>query len=115
MTLSITKYYYKNSTLSWKDHILNISKKISRAIGVMYMIRSFVNIAILKSLYYAIIYSHLVYAIQIWGSAYDSHLKKIVVIQKRALRLVAYEDYNDIPGPLAASAPIFSKLEILNT
>ena len=26
---------------------------------------------------------------------------------------MVYEDYNDMPGPLAASAPIFSKLEIL--
>ena len=26
---------------------------------------------------------------------------------------MVYEDFNDIPGPLAASAPIFAKLEIL--
>ena len=26
---------------------------------------------------------------------------------------MVYEDYNDMPGPLAASATIFSKLEIL--
>ena len=39
--------------------------------------------------------------------------KKITVLQKRALRLMVYEDFNVIPGPLAASAPIFSKLEIL--
>ena len=71
-----------DSTLSWKDHILNISKKISRAIGVMYKIRPFINIAIMKNLYYALIYSHLVYAIQVWGSACDMHLKKITVLQK---------------------------------
>ena len=76
-------------------------------------IRPFVNIAILKKLYYALIYSHLVYVIQIWGSACDTHLKKITVLQKRAQRLMVYEDFNVIPGPLAASAPIFSKLEIL--
>ena len=40
-----------DSTLSWKDHILNLTKKLSRAIGVMYKIRSFVNRAILKNLY----------------------------------------------------------------
>ena len=45
--------------------------------------------------------------------ACDSHLKKIIVLQKRALRPMVYEDYNDMMGPLAASAPIFSKLEIL--
>ena len=60
-----------------------------------------------------LIYSHLVYVIQIWGSAYDSHLKKIIVLQKRSLRLIVYDDYNDMPCPLAAFTPIFSKLEIL--
>ena len=39
-----------DSALSWKDHILNLTKKLSRAIGVMYKIRSFVNRAILKNL-----------------------------------------------------------------
>ena len=102
-----------DSTLSWKDHILNISKKISRAIGVMYKIRPFINIAIMKNLYYALIYSHLVYAIQVWGSACDTHLKKITVLQKRAVRLMAYEDFSDVTGSLASSAPIFAKLEIL--
>ena len=102
-----------DSTLSWNDHILNISKKISRDIGVMFKIIPFVNTAILKNLYYALIYSHLVYAIQIWGSACDTHLMRIMVLQKRALGLMVYEDFNDIPSPLTASAPIFAKLEIL--
>ena len=53
------------------------------------------------------------YAIQIWGSACDTHLMRLLVLQKRALRFMVYEDFNDIPGPLAASTPIFAKLEIL--
>ena len=32
-----------DSTLSWKNHILNISKKISRAIGIMYKLRPFLK------------------------------------------------------------------------
>ena len=31
-----------DSTLSWKDQILNISKKISRSLGIMYKLRPFV-------------------------------------------------------------------------
>ena len=79
----------------------------------MYKIRPFINIAIMKNLYYALIYSHLVYAIQVWGSACDTHLKKINVLQERAVRLMAYEDVSDVTGSLASSAPIFAKLEIL--
>ena len=79
----------------------------------MYKIRPFINIAIMKTLYYALIYSHLVYAIQVWGSACDTHLKKITVLQKRAVRLMAYGDFSDVTGSLASSATIFAKLEIL--
>ena len=40
-----------DSTLSWQFHINNIAKKISRAIGVMFRVRPFVNKSILMNLY----------------------------------------------------------------
>ena len=36
-----------DSTLSWKHHILNISKKISRAIGIMYKLRPFLPLKVM--------------------------------------------------------------------
>ena len=69
--------------LNWKHHILNVSKKISRSIGVMYRIRKYVNINILKSLYYSLIYSHIVYAIQIWGSASNTELEKFLFCRRK--------------------------------
>ena len=100
--------------LNWKHHILNVSKKISRSIGVMYRIRKYVNINILKSLYYSLIYSHIVYAIQIWGSASNTELEKILILQKKAMRMMMYKDqYPPIHGPLNPSNPIFVKLAIL--
>ena len=56
-----------DSHLNWKHHIVNISKKISRGIGVMYRIRNYVNLNVLKSIYYSLIYSNIVYAIEVWG------------------------------------------------
>ena len=50
-------------------------------------------------------YSHLVYGIQVLGSACDSHIGTIQVLQKRVVRL--------IPGPLPASSPLFVKLGLL--
>ena len=38
-----------DSSLSWKTHIDNLVKKISRAIGIMYKIRYYVNHTILKN------------------------------------------------------------------
>ena len=103
-----------DSTLSWKDHISNTSNKLSRAIGILYKLRPFVTTKIMTNIYYALIYSHLVYAIEIWGSACDTHLRKILTLQKRAVRIIDYKDqFPVIPGPLYPSAPLFVKLSLL--
>ena len=41
--------------LNWKEHIQQLSKKISRGIGVLCKIRHYVNVKILVQLYHAII------------------------------------------------------------
>ena len=55
-----------DSTLSWKQHVSNISKKISRSIGIMYKLRPFLPLNVLKNVYYSLVYSHIVYAIGIY-------------------------------------------------
>ena len=103
-----------DSTLSWKYQISNIAKKISRAIGVMYKLRSYLPLRLLKNIYYSLIYSHLIYAIEVWGSAFNNELDKLLVLQKKALRLMTFNDsYPIVPGPLIPSDPLFVKLETL--
>ena len=103
-----------DSTLSWKDHITNLSKKLSRTVGILYKLRPFVNLKIMKDIYYALFYSHLVYGIHVWGSAWDSSLNIIQVLQKRVVRLMTYNDTLPVfPGPLPAPSPLFVKLGFL--
>ena len=55
-----------------------------------------------------------IYAIEAWGSAFKTELEKILVLQKRAMRLVNFNDaYPTVHRPLISSEPIFSKLETL--
>ena len=68
----------------------------------------------MKSIYYSLIYSHIVYAIQVWGSANDSELNKILILQKKAVRMMLFKDqYPQISGCLNPSDPLFSELSIL--
>ena len=100
--------------LNWKQHILNISKKISRSIGIMYRLKEFMNTKMLLKIYYSLIYSHIVYGIQVWGSACDTELNKILTVQKKAVRLLTKNDhYPLIPGPLVSTNPLFKDLQIL--
>ena len=103
-----------DTTLSWKFHISNISKKISRSIGIMYKLRPFPPLKVMKDVYYSLIYSHIIYAVEVWGSTFKTELNKILILQKRAPRLMTFSDlYPDTPGPLCPSNPIFSKLNML--
>ena len=103
-----------DSTLSWKFHISNISKKTSRSIGIMYKLRPFLPLKVMKDVYYSLVYSHIIYAIEVWSSTFKTELNKILILQKRALRLMTFSGlYPDTPGPLCPSNPIFSKLNML--
>lgn len=105
---------YVDQHLNWKQHISVLSKKISRSIGLMYKLRPFVNINVLKNVYNSLIYSHIVYGIQVWGSACDSVLRQILTLQKKAVRMLTSNDnYPITPGPLPATNPLFKELRIL--
>ena len=80
----------------------------------MYKLSPFLNPIMLKNIYYSLVYSHIVYAIHVWGSAGKSELDKIFILQKRAIRLISSKAKRpSIPGPLASTNPMFYKLEIL--
>ena len=98
--------------LTWQAHIDTISNKLSRATGLLYKIRPYVNIQILKMLYYSLIFSHLNYAVEIWGSTHNIYLNRILILQKRAIRLISYCDKRLEDYSLQPSDPLFYKLQI---
>ena len=80
----------------------------------MYKLREFINTKMLVNIYYSLIYSNIVYGIQVWGSACDTELNKILVLQKKAVRMMTKNDhYPQVPGPLISTNPIFKDLGIL--
>ena len=72
-----------DENLSWKYHINEFSKKLSRTIGIFYRIRHFVPFEILKLLYYSLFHSFLSYGIAVWGFTYKLYFQKLFVLQKK--------------------------------
>ena len=60
--------------LNWKDHVFELSKKVSRGIGILFKLRDFVSTDILIQVYYSLIYPFLIYAVLVWGHTYKSNL-----------------------------------------
>ena len=96
-----------DSHLSWKNHVSYISKKIKRNIGILCKARHYVNLEILANLYYSFVYPYLTYGIVAWGHTYQSTVNPLFVLQKKALRLITFNNYS------AHSNPIFHSLKII--
>jgi hypothetical protein len=77
-----------DSGLTWKQHLLHISKKISKSVGILSRARKFLNKKTLLQLYYSFLYPYLTYCNIIWGNAPDYILWPIFRAQKRAIRIV---------------------------
>ena len=40
------------------------------------------------TLYYSLVHTHSLYAILLWDSTYPTHLKKLKILQNRALKII---------------------------
>ena len=76
--------------------------------GLFYKIRENCTQEVLRSLYFSLFNSHLSYGITVWGKCSDYLINKLKLVQKKAVRVISFADFN------AASKPILKKLEILD-
>ena len=95
-----------NSFLKFDKHI-SIEHKISRVVGIISKLRHFLPTNALLNVCYAFIQLHLLYGLPIWGSSFPSHLKKLTVLQNKAIKVIG----GGLPRDRAT--PFYYKLNIL--
>ena len=78
---------YIDKYISWNFHIQQLSKKLSRANGILSKICHNAPINTFLHVYYAIFYSHLIYGCSLWGLTTDENLNNIELLQKKCLRI----------------------------
>ena len=88
--------------LNWKQHIHDIAIKLNRANALLSIIRNYVNKHILRTIYFAIFDSHINYANLIWGQNLHS-LSRIIILQKKALRIMNFQSRDSHSSPLFRS------------
>ena len=82
-----------DSHLSWRYHVNHVALKISRNIGIISRLRHVVPLKTLNSIYNSLIFPYLSYGLVAWGQAAKSHLEKITILQKRAVRLMHFAPF----------------------
>ena len=96
-----------DSELSWKHHIDFICHKISRSVGIIAKTRHYIPRHLLLNLYHALIAPYLNYGICAWGDCPQTYLNKILVLQKRALRLIYFSKPRDHAIPFLLNQTAF--------
>ena len=96
-----------DNRMNYSEHIGSICSKLSRSIGILYKLKPVLPCCTLLSLYYSLIYPYIIYCNEVWGGTSGCHLNRLIVLQKRAVRIITGADY------LAHTAPLFAKTKIL--
>jgi hypothetical protein len=99
-----------NENLQWEPQVPSSLKKIRKYLGIFAKSRHYVPQKILVDLYHALIFPHLTYCIEIWGSENTnaSYLQPLFRIQKKIVRIIAFSKFQD------HALPIFKKLKLLH-
>jgi hypothetical protein len=90
---------YLDHKLSWNHHIDIVKKKLSSAISIIYKLRYFVSPDILKHIYYAFIYSNILYGLEVWGAANKTNLVSVSKLMNKSIRALSFKGRDDDVKP----------------
>jgi hypothetical protein len=96
-----------DNKLTWKHHIHELSKKLNRAVGMVYKVRDNCTNTVLRSIYFSLFHSHITYGIPVWGKCKTLYSNKLLLIQKKIVRAITSSNFS------APSSPLFKELKIL--
>jgi hypothetical protein len=80
--------------LKYTSHVNKIKNKVSSGLYFMRKAKNNLSKRGMKSLYYSLIHSHIIYGIQVWTTCATGMINNIFKLQKRAIRLIHNAPYN---------------------
>jgi hypothetical protein len=94
--------------LSFDSHIDSVCAKISKSLFCINRVKNFIDEKTRKTLYFAMVHSHIVYCLSIYSCANATSLNRLRIKQKEAIRIIGNAGYRD------HTAPLFARLKILS-
>ena len=94
--------------LTWRFHISELRKKLSQITGIIYKLKTIgTPVHTLKSVFFALFHSYLIYGLCVWGQTIKDEFIKIENMQKKVVRIICGADFD------AHSTPLFKTLDII--
>ena len=96
-----------DEVLSWNKQFEKLLSKLSSTIGALSKLRYFTPSNVLKSVYYGLFYSHVLYGCFLWQYSSRANIESLVKLQKKCIRMITFSEFN------AHTEPLFYDQEIL--
>ena len=90
---SFVKYLgvYIDEHLHWESQIQHANNKLAKTIGIyLYKVRKYVDLNVLKRLYYTLVYPYLNYGIMSQGSACKTRLTRVLTKQNQCVQCMFF-------------------------
>lgn len=81
--------------LSWKAHVEYVKQKISKIIGILFKVKDLFDCSLLHMLYCSMILPYFTYCVEVWGNTYSNTTKPLVLLQKKAIRIINKRGYRE--------------------
>ena len=78
-----------DENLSWENHCINVANKMARNAGILNRVKNSLPTSSLCTLYNSLIFPHFSYGLETWGASQQKYLKRIITIQKKAVRSIS--------------------------
>jgi hypothetical protein len=82
-----------HENLSWKSHLDHQANKIAKATGIINRLKHQLPSDTLLTLYNSLILPYLQYAIIAWGNSPQQHIKRVEILQKKAVHFITGSRY----------------------
>jgi hypothetical protein len=74
--------------LLWSEHIAYVCKKMSQGLAMLRCVYKLFPVWVKKLIYFAYVYPFMCYCVSIWGNAAHVHISRVIVLQKKSIRLM---------------------------
>ena len=88
-----------DTNLTWQHHLSDLSIKLNRPHALLFKMRKYVSLKILRCIYFAIFDSYLSYCCLVWSQNFST-IQRILILQKKAVRIIDFEPRNFHTSPL---------------
>ena len=109
MRVSTCKYLgvFIDEKLMWKTHIDYVYNKLVKFTSIFHKLKFLLPSKCLKNLYFAFVYPHLLYGIEIYANTNKTLLDKLSKLNNRLVRIVLNEKWS------TAVVKLYTKLNVL--